>query len=221
MARVAEVARLRALNLTNLHLQGAGRRQARTTSAAPAAQNSWPNSGTDHRAQSLRQLLANNTSRGMNTWRPNALGRKSPAERRRVERGRKPRPFAGAGSGQGRHPRYPATPGRAHRRGRAAAFRQTVGGVVTPAQQLMIVAPEAGHLEIEAWIENVDTGFVAQNQTAEIRIESFPAPVTALSMGGGLAAGDAVPVERWVWSTPPASALARNTMRVETARIFV
>ena len=50
----------------------------------------------------------------------------------------------------------------------------TVGGVVTPAQQLMVVAPEEGSLEVEANLENKDIGFVNENQDAEIKIDAFP-----------------------------------------------
>jgi hemolysin D len=50
----------------------------------------------------------------------------------------------------------------------------TVGGVVTPAQPLMIVVPAGQALEIEAFIENKDIGFVNPGQEAEIKIETFP-----------------------------------------------
>lgn len=50
----------------------------------------------------------------------------------------------------------------------------TVGGVVTPAQTLMVVVPADHALETEAFIENKDIGFVNIGQTAEIKIETFP-----------------------------------------------
>jgi hemolysin D len=50
----------------------------------------------------------------------------------------------------------------------------TVGGVVTPAQVLMIVVPKDDPLEIEASIENKDIGFVRPGQPAEIKVETFP-----------------------------------------------
>ncbi len=50
----------------------------------------------------------------------------------------------------------------------------TVGGVVTPAQQLMLIVPEEDALEVEAWVENKDIGFVHAGQSAEIKIETFP-----------------------------------------------
>ncbi len=50
----------------------------------------------------------------------------------------------------------------------------TIGGVVTPAQELMKVVPQGAALEVEAWLENKDIGFVSEGQTAEIKIETFP-----------------------------------------------
>jgi hemolysin D len=49
----------------------------------------------------------------------------------------------------------------------------TIGGVVTPAQQLMVIVPRDSGLEIEAMIENKDIGFVAEGNPAEIKIETF------------------------------------------------
>jgi hemolysin D len=49
----------------------------------------------------------------------------------------------------------------------------TVGGVVTPAQQLMLIVPADSHLEIEAMVSNQDIGFVHPGQTAEIKIDTF------------------------------------------------
>ncbi|MES2771821.1 MAG: HlyD family type I secretion periplasmic adaptor subunit [Pseudomonadota bacterium] len=50
----------------------------------------------------------------------------------------------------------------------------TVGGVVTPAQALMIIVPSEDSLEIEAFIENKDIGFVNPGQEAQVKIETFP-----------------------------------------------
>ena len=50
----------------------------------------------------------------------------------------------------------------------------TIGGVVTPAQELMKIVPEGQSLEVEAWILNKDIGFVEEGQTAEVKIETFP-----------------------------------------------
>jgi hemolysin D len=50
----------------------------------------------------------------------------------------------------------------------------TVGGVVTPAQALMVIAPSDYQAEIEAVLENKDVGFVKVGQHAEVKIETFP-----------------------------------------------
>ena len=50
----------------------------------------------------------------------------------------------------------------------------TIGGVVTPAQQLMVVVPKEEGIEVEAVIENRDIGFVYEGQTAEVKVDAFP-----------------------------------------------
>jgi hemolysin D len=49
----------------------------------------------------------------------------------------------------------------------------TVGGVVTPAQQLMVLVPAGSRLEAEAMVSNRDIGFVRPGQEAEIKIDTF------------------------------------------------
>jgi hemolysin D len=49
----------------------------------------------------------------------------------------------------------------------------TVGGVVTPAQPLLVVVPLDSHLEIEAMVSNRDIGFVHAGQAAEIKVDTF------------------------------------------------
>jgi len=49
----------------------------------------------------------------------------------------------------------------------------TVGGVVTPAQELMHIVPDENAFEIEAWIQNKDIGFVHDGQEAKIKVETF------------------------------------------------
>jgi hemolysin D len=49
----------------------------------------------------------------------------------------------------------------------------TVGGVVTPAQALMVVVPVESRLEIEAMLSNRDIGFVRPGQDAEIKVDTF------------------------------------------------
>jgi hemolysin D len=49
----------------------------------------------------------------------------------------------------------------------------TVGGVVTPAQQLAVVVPADGALEVEAVVSNRDIGFVHPGQDAQIKVDAF------------------------------------------------
>lgn len=50
----------------------------------------------------------------------------------------------------------------------------TVGGVVTPAQPLMVIVPRDNVLEVEAMLPNKDIGFVNPGQEAEVKVETFP-----------------------------------------------
>ena len=49
----------------------------------------------------------------------------------------------------------------------------TVGGVVTPAERLMIIVPEDHDLTIEAQLANRDVGFVHPGQPVQIKVETF------------------------------------------------
>ncbi|MEM5537198.1 HlyD family efflux transporter periplasmic adaptor subunit [Neptuniibacter pectenicola] len=48
----------------------------------------------------------------------------------------------------------------------------TIGGVATEAKTLMKIVPENQQLEVEAWLENKDIGFVTTNQTVEVKIHT-------------------------------------------------
>jgi hemolysin D len=50
----------------------------------------------------------------------------------------------------------------------------TVGGVVTPAETLMVIVPRGQPLEVEARVLNKDIGFVRAGQPATIKVEAFP-----------------------------------------------
>lgn len=50
----------------------------------------------------------------------------------------------------------------------------TVGGVVTPAQVLMLLVPDRQPIEIDAMLENKDIGFVKPGQVVEVKVETFP-----------------------------------------------
>jgi hemolysin D len=49
----------------------------------------------------------------------------------------------------------------------------TVGGVVTPAQSLMVIVPSDSRLEIEAMVSNRDIGFVHAGDPVEIKVDTF------------------------------------------------
>lgn len=50
----------------------------------------------------------------------------------------------------------------------------TVGGVVTPAQGLMAIVPSDEAVEVEAFVDNKDIGFIHAGQEAQVKIETFP-----------------------------------------------
>lgn len=50
----------------------------------------------------------------------------------------------------------------------------TTGGVVTPAQVLLVVVPDQGQVTADVTLENKDVGFVTLGQKAEIKLETFP-----------------------------------------------
>jgi hemolysin D len=49
----------------------------------------------------------------------------------------------------------------------------TVGGVVTPAQQLMVIVPANVHLEAEVMVSNRDIGFVDAGEPVQVKIDTF------------------------------------------------
>lgn len=49
----------------------------------------------------------------------------------------------------------------------------TIGGVVTPAETLMVIVPEDSPLEIDAMVSNRDIGFVHVGDDVEIKVDTF------------------------------------------------
>lgn len=73
----------------------------------------------------------------------------------------------------------------------------TVGGVVTPAQPLLVIVPRDAPLEVEALIANKDMGFVRDGQPVAIKLDAFPFTEHGTVAGQLLAVSrDAVPDER-------------------------
>jgi hemolysin D len=50
----------------------------------------------------------------------------------------------------------------------------TIGQVVTMGQQLLVVAPSEGPLQVEVLVANLDIGFVKLGQTAVIKVDAYP-----------------------------------------------
>lgn len=50
----------------------------------------------------------------------------------------------------------------------------TVGGVVSPAEPIMMIVPDESVLHVEARILNKDIGFIEPGQTARVKLDSFP-----------------------------------------------
>ncbi len=89
----------------------------------------------------------------------------------------------------------------------------TIGGVVTPAQQLMIVVPREDKLEIEAWVQNKDIGFVDPEQKVEIKVEAFPFTRYGLIDGKVISLSkDAVPLENVGYVYAARVSMARTSM---------
>jgi len=50
----------------------------------------------------------------------------------------------------------------------------TVGGIVQPAQALMLIVPDGSDVEVEAQILNKDIGFIREGQRVRVKVEAFP-----------------------------------------------
>jgi hemolysin D len=71
----------------------------------------------------------------------------------------------------------------------------TLGGVVTPAQTLLEVVPDASRLEIEAMVSNRDVGFIHPGQEAAIKVDTFTFTKYGLIRGKVLGvSADAMPM---------------------------
>ena len=92
----------------------------------------------------------------------------------------------------------------------------TLGGVVTPAQQLMVIVPHDHPIEVEAWIENKDVGFVSTGQPVEVKIDTFPFTTYGTVPGRILVVSrDAVQVDKVGLVYAARASLDRSTMVVD------
>jgi hemolysin D len=96
----------------------------------------------------------------------------------------------------------------------------SAGGVVTPAQQLMVIVPDEAEVTAEVVIENKDVGFVHVGQAVEVKLETFnftrygTVPATVQRM-----AADAVNDEKRGAIFPATLKLARADIDVDGRRI--
>ena len=98
----------------------------------------------------------------------------------------------------------------------------TVGGVVTPAQPLLIVVPQEHPVEVEAQVENKDVGFVSEGQPVEIKVEAFPFTLYGTIPGRVLTvSGDAAPVEKVGLVYPTRVSMDRGTIQVEGKQVHL
>ncbi len=92
----------------------------------------------------------------------------------------------------------------------------TIGGVVTPAQELLRIVPAEGAIEIQAWVANKDIGFVHDGQPAEIKLETFPFTQYGTLDGEVLTiSDDAIPDEERGLIYAAQVRLAKTTMQVD------
>ena len=98
----------------------------------------------------------------------------------------------------------------------------TVGGVVTPAQPLMVIAPSDYQAEIEAVLENKDVGFVKVDQRAEVKIETFPFTRYGTIPGTvSFVSKDALPDEKRGLVFQARVKLDRTAMRVDEREVIL
>lgn len=96
----------------------------------------------------------------------------------------------------------------------------TVGGVVTPAQELLIVVPQDHPVEVEAQVENKDVGFVKNGQVVEIKVETFPFTLYGTIPGKVLSVSDdAAPIEKVGLIYPTRVSMDRSTIQVEGRQV--
>jgi hemolysin D len=96
----------------------------------------------------------------------------------------------------------------------------TEGGVVTPAQVLMVVVPRDAEVTAEVVIDNKDIGFIRAGQAVEVKLETFPftrygtVPALVKRM-----AADAVADDKRGAIFPATLTLARSAIEINGQRV--
>ena len=96
----------------------------------------------------------------------------------------------------------------------------SVGGVVTPAQPLMIVVPDSVRVTAEISIANLDIGFVNAGQQAEVKLETFPyTKYGTVKARVDMVTADAVTDEKKGSYYPATLTLAAKDMNIDGKRV--
>jgi hemolysin D len=96
----------------------------------------------------------------------------------------------------------------------------TLGGVVTTAQPLMVIVPHDDTLEIEAFLENKDVGFVSPEQDAEVKVETFPyTKYGTLPARIAHVSGDAISDEKFGLIYAVRAKLAKTSIQLENRAV--
>jgi hemolysin D len=96
----------------------------------------------------------------------------------------------------------------------------SVGGVVTPAQPLMIVVPDSLDVTAEISIANQDIGFVNTGQIAEVKLETFPyTKYGTVKAKVDIVTSDAVTDEKKGSYYPATITLAQKDMLIDGKRV--
>ena len=96
----------------------------------------------------------------------------------------------------------------------------SVGGVVTPAQPLMIVVPDSARVTAEISIANLDIGFVNAGQQAEVKLETFPyTKYGTVKARVDMVTADAVTDEKKGSYYPATLTLAVKDMNIDGKRV--
>jgi len=91
----------------------------------------------------------------------------------------------------------------------------TIGGVVTPAEQLMVIVPNGQALEVEALVLNRDIGFVTEGQYATVKVDAFP-----FTRYGALN-GDLITVSKDAASDDKLGLIYPSRLRLEKTSMFI
>jgi hemolysin D len=98
----------------------------------------------------------------------------------------------------------------------------SVGGVVTEAQPLMVIVPDASTVTAEVSIANLDIGFVNAGQGAEVKLETFPyTKYGTVAATVDVVTADAVTDEKKGSYYPATITLQQTSMLVDGRRVHI